>query len=110
MKEQLDKRLKPVWQGEGMDGRFLATGPKGKLQIISAVGEGWEHVSVTAHGKKRIPTWEEMCFVKNLFWNDDECVVQFHPPTSNYVNTHRYVLHLWRSLDAEFPMPPRVLV
>ena len=38
----------------------------------------WEHVSVSL--PDRCPTWEEMCFIKDLFWNSDECVVQYHPP------------------------------
>lgn len=37
----------------------------------------WEHVSVSlAH---RCPSWEEMCFVKSLFWKEEETVIQFHP-------------------------------
>jgi hypothetical protein len=40
--------------------------------------ENWEHVSVsTAH---RTPNWIEMCLVKDLFWTEEECVIQFHPP------------------------------
>lgn len=38
----------------------------------------WEHVSVSL--PDRCPTWEEMCWVKSLFFEDEECVLQFHPP------------------------------
>lgn len=66
----------------------------------------WEHVSVSvAHHPEECPTWEEMCAVKGLFWSHDECVVQFHPPERDYVNQHPGVLHLWRCVDAAFPMP-----
>ncbi len=65
---------------------------------------GWEHVSVSL--PNRCPTWEEMCRVKRLFWKDDECVVQFHPPEAANINVHNYCLHLWRWLGGEFPMPP----
>lgn len=37
----------------------------------------WEHVSISL--PKRVPTWAELCFVKSLFWSDDETVLQFHP-------------------------------
>lgn len=57
-------------------------------------GGGWEHVSVSTI--ERCPTWDEMCKVKSLFWDDDDLVVQYHPPASEYVNNHPYTLHLWR--------------
>lgn len=65
---------------------------------------GWEHVSVSL--PQRCPTWDEMCFVKNLFWDEDETVVQFHPPKRDYVNTAETCLHLWRFAAGVFPMPP----
>jgi hypothetical protein len=89
-------------------------GPCGeKLNILVSDGlpddpvDCWEHVSVSLArvGKARLPNWEEMCWVKNLFWNPEDCVVQFHPPQSEHVSNYR-VLHLWRSLDQEFPRPP----
>jgi hypothetical protein len=71
-------------------------------------GSGWEHVSVSLPG--RCPTWIEMCFVKSTFWDEEDCVVQYHPPRSVYVNTHPFCLHLWRPIDSVFPMPPPNLV
>lgn len=72
---------------------------------------GWEHVSVSVIGAPHTPpTWAEMKHVKELFWSDEECVVEYHPPKSGYVNDHDGVLHLWRALEVEFPMPPRALV
>jgi hypothetical protein len=73
---------------------------------------GWEHVSVSRLVRESTPpSWEEMCLVKGLFWADDECVVQFHPPKADYVNQHPGVLHLWRKKGAEaFPMPPKACV
>jgi hypothetical protein len=85
-------------------------GPCGeKLNILASDGlpdDGWEHVSVSLAriGKARLPNWEEMCFVKNLFWSDEDCVVQFHPPKSEHVSNYR-VLHLWRWLLLDFPRP-----
>lgn len=56
----------------------------------------WDHVSVHVAGRKTTPTWEQMCFVKNQFWDEHECVIQFHPRTKDYVNIHTGVLHLWK--------------
>jgi hypothetical protein len=96
----------------GMAGAFRLIGPKSSLLLAVSSGvdekHGWEHVSVSTQG--RPPNWEEMCFVKDLFWGDQECVVQFHPPKSEYVNCHPYCLHLWRMIGGAFPMPPSLLV
>lgn len=71
---------------------------------------GWEHVSVSLDNDGRIPSWEEMCFVKELFWDDTDCVVQFHPAKQDYVNVKNNCLHLWRARNQQFPMPPRICV
>jgi hypothetical protein len=66
-------------------------------------GEPWDHVSVSKIDN--IPTWNEMAYVKGMFFGDDECVIQFHPPASQYVNIHPNVLHLWKPLNGTIPMP-----
>lgn len=76
--------------------------------MVASSGFGWEHVSVSM--PHRCPTWAEMCFVKKLFWEPEDCVVQYHPPQSNYVNVHPYCLHLWRALDSQMPTPPHWMV
>lgn len=78
------------------------------VRVIASDGEGWEHVSVSRDD--RPPTWDEMCQVKALFWGEEDCVVQYHPPRSEYVNVHPNCLHLWRPADRELPLPPRIMV
>lgn len=51
-----------------------------------------------------------MCFIKDLFWNENECVVQFHPPKKDYINNAKFCLHLWKHSHGEFPRPPKYLV
>lgn len=93
------------------DGAYRITGPKRKLNIICGVCGGWEHVSVSIDRRKNeTPTWDEMCFVKNLFWSEDEVVVQYHPAKADYVNIHPGVLHLWRPLWSSLPTPPKSFV
>lgn len=101
------------WGGYGA---FHLMGPCGiHLRLIAGgydddddIAQGWEHVSVSTN--RRPPNWQEMCWVKDLFWTDEECVVQYHPPRSVYVNDHPYCLHLWRHKSAAFPMPPTCAV
>jgi len=81
-----------------------------KVFIIASDGEGWEHVSVSITNSKRCPTWEEMCFIKNMFWDSDDAVVQFHPSEKDYVNNHPYCLHLWRPTNQILPTPDPLMV
>lgn len=72
--------------------------------VMGLPGPPWEHVSMSH--VSRTPTWEEMCWLKDLFFGPQECVVQFHPAKSAYVNVHPNCLHLWRIVGGEFPVPP----
>ena len=78
------------------------------VRVIASAAMGWEHVSVSR--KDRCPTWDEMCQVKDLFWDDQDCVVQFHPPKAEYVNNHPNCLHLWRPIGWDIRTPERVMV
>lgn len=97
----------------GNNGAFIVPfSLRTKAYIIVSDGEDWEHVSVhvTSDGKERTPTWAEMCRIKNLFWSEEDCVIQFHPPKSEYVNNHKHTLHLWRPINQTIPQPPTILV
>jgi hypothetical protein len=97
-------------------GAFELHGPTGAELLMIADAGGrlagelgqWEHVSVST--ARRIPNWHEMNFVKNLFWDEEEAVLQFHAPRSRYVNCHPYCLHLWRPVDDHVRLPPMILV
>lgn len=65
----------------------------------------WEHVSVSL--EHRCPTWDEMQFVKEIFWKDEEVVIQIHPAKEDYINFHPYTLHLWRPQIDPIPLPPK---
>lgn len=96
------------------------------LLVIVSDGKDWEgaglcgipfeHVSVSAWDmglsgpKPRIPTWEEMAWVKDRFWDEEETVIQIHPPKSQYVNYNPSVLHLWKPIGFEIPLPPMMTI
>ncbi len=83
-----------------------------RVKVIASDEGGWQHVSVSLQDHpKKVPKWEIMCMVKDLFWEDEDCVVQFHPKKSEYVNNHAGCLHLFRCTDGrEFPTPPTIFV
>jgi len=93
----------------GSNGLFFFGIGNVKAKAVCSDGEGWEHVSVSLD-VDRCPTWEEMCFVKDLFWGEDDEVVQFHPKKKDYVNMHNYCLHLWKPTKEKMATPPSILV
>lgn len=91
-------------------GYFEVTGASDQiLRVISSgVGDEWEHVSVSCIN--RCPAWSEMALVKELFWDETETVVQFHPKKSEHVNYHQYCLHLWKLSGHDCKLPPKELL
>lgn len=79
----------------------LPTGVRASL-VIGTNEFGWEHVSIELYAR-RLPTWEEMCFIKELFWEDDEEVVQIHPRKDDYVSETE-ALHLWRPANGDWTL------
>lgn len=118
MRHKLDARLRlsrinvPGYgPGDDRNGWFELPGPgKRRLRLCASDGGGWEHVSVSVVGSLEAPSWDEMCFVKRLFWADDEGAVQYHPPKSAYVDNHPGCLHLWRKAGCQPEMPPLWMV
>ena len=104
-----NKRLRVLI--EGMDGgKGIISFPLWRGTVIWSNGAGWEHVSVSPESKRVIPTWDDMCKVKEIFFNDDEAVIQIHPPKDKYVNNVPNCLHLWRCTYKEMILPPSCLV
>lgn len=83
-----------------------------ELAVIASNRELWEHVSVHAFRRRDsyTPTWDEMCYVKSLFWDDENVVMQLHPKKREYRNMHPNVLHLWRPVSIAIPTPNPDLV
>lgn len=78
--------------------------------VIWSNGGGWEHISVCPLKRSYTPSWDDMCALKDMFFYDDEVVVQYHPAKSEYVNNLSNCLHLWRPIKAELPTPPSIMV
>lgn len=90
----------------------------GELRVLACDGSiaradngdpfAWDHVSVSL--RNRPPNWAEMCFVKSLFWDDTEAVMQLHVPAAEHIDIHAFTLHLWRPLLVPIPLPPSEMV
>lgn len=94
---------------DGNNGFFLIKIQSYECRIVASYGIGWEHVSVSMSNGKP-PNWSIMCAVKDLFWEEEDVVVQFHPRKSEYVNFHEGCLHLWRKVGEDFPTPNPIMV
>lgn len=109
--EEIKKNERLIIQQIGLDGGYAFAylpGTKKPVAVIFSCGEGWDHVS--ASYSNRTPTWDEMCYIKDIFFREDECVIQYHPPKSEYVNNHPHCLHLWRPQNEDIPMPSKIMV
>ena len=105
---------------DGMGGWYYDSTSGKRLNFIFSYQMGWEHLSVSMPSKT--PTWDMMCRMKDIFWNEDETCVEYHPAKSQYVNMHSHCLHIWRPIyckefctDPEskeeiLPVPPHLLV
>ena len=103
-----DKRVKktyPGFMGIGYAGEIELKGERSTFIFIASIdGEKMEHVSVHINGStKKTPSWEQMCQIKDIFWDDEEEVHQIHPKKSEYISgvgdgkgTLENILHLWR--------------
>jgi hypothetical protein len=93
---------------DGNYGAFRIPYQSYEFFVIASAGMGWEHVSISPM-RPRMPSWKVMCFFKVMFWDEEDCVVQYHPPKSEYVNDSEYCLHLWRPIVEKMPLPPKIL-
>ena len=98
--------------GDNGNGFFKVFVHGKSFNCIASNGGGWEHVSVSpgSPNRKKCATWDEMCAIKDMFFEPEETVVQYHPPRSDYVNNHPYCLHMWRPIGQELPRPPSIFV
>lgn len=95
-------------------GMFFIPGPCAQeLKCIVSAGTvdpqyPWDHLSVSC--RNRCPNWQEMEFVKHIFFKEDEYAMQLHVPVANHINLHPFVLHIWRPLNAVIPIPNPIMV
>jgi hypothetical protein len=95
----------------GNNGAFVFKFKGVDLYAIISDEHSWDHVSVHPDtNPPRTPTWEEMCHIKDIFFRDDEIVVQFHPDKKSHISYHNTTLHLWRNQNFLYTLPPYWMV
>lgn len=110
-KQEIISNKRIIWGyclDDGMTGTIFLRGWKGS--IIASTCAGWEHVSVCPLKKSYVPSWDDMCLIKDIFWKENESVIQIHPPKEEYVNNLSNCLHLWICTYKEMVLPPSILV
>ena len=85
---------------------FLVPFNAAKLAVLASIdtddnGIKWEHVSVSL--KNRIPNWQELKFIKMIFWDPEDEVIQFFMPQSKCVKLYNNCVHLWRPINIKLP-------
>lgn len=101
-KEEIRRKMLVVDNAYGILTGYITLNGK-RASVVCGFNEGgWEHVSVNLLSQK-LPTWEEMCQIKDMFWSEDEMVVQIHPKKSEYVNLVE-ALHLWRPVNGNWEL------
>lgn len=78
------------------------------LKMICSVGMGWEHLSVSR--SSRVPSYDDLVWCKNQFWDPEDCIMQLMVPASEHINVNNNTLHLWRPLNEKIPRPPWIMV
>lgn len=106
---KLSRRLK-VFETSNDGFKGIISMPLWQGSIICSWGGGWEHCSVSPAKKNITPSWDDMCLIKDLIFNENESVIQIHPPKDEYVNNMPNCLHLWRYIDGEMILPPSFMV
>ena len=74
------------------------------LRVMLTTALGWEHVSVSRSIAP--PSWDDMLWVRRLFWRPEEWVMQLYPPDGQYIGLAANAVHLWRPTMLAIPTPP----
>jgi hypothetical protein len=77
----------------------------GGMDVIESVGDphedGSEWLHISASYPDRVPSWEDLRFLKSALVGPDADAIIVFPKQREYVNIHPNVLHLWSRLDAD---------
>lgn len=107
--DKIQKAQKMIVNGLAMYAGILKLSKGRRFTFMASIDDGrLEHVSVSlCNSMTETPTWEEMCEVKEMFWNSEEEVHQIHPKASQYLTgitgpdgtKLENVLHLYRPVN-----------
>lgn len=96
------------WGIDGFAGEISM--PMWRGSVICSHGGGWNHVSICPYKKSVMPTYYDLCLIKEMFWDEEEAVIHVFPPKSQHVNIMTNCLHLWECYYKEMVLPPSCFV
>ena len=74
-------------------------------QLIATIEDAFPDKSVWLHISfsypTRLPKWDELVAVKNIFLGKKRLAIQLLPQEEDYVNIHQNTLHLYTRLDGD---------
>jgi hypothetical protein len=88
--------VRGVWYSSGDGLRVIMTAAEERD------GKRWMHVSFSR--ANRLPSWDDLRKVKDIFIGRERLAVQVLPKARDYVNHHPHTLHLWSCLEGD-PVP-----
>lgn len=104
----LTGKIPPGWRVTGyrVDG-IRWQNDKKKMIVIASIaveqdGKHWVHLSMSHY--KRVPTYEELTYLKRHWVGEDRKCVMVFPEKAKHVNINPNVLHLFCCLDGD-PLP-----
>ena len=62
-------------------------------------GEEWIHISVSR--SDRLPSWVELVKIRDEFLGEMKEAYHVIPSKDDYVNVHRYCLHIWSPMNGK---------
>lgn len=101
-------KIPPGWRPTSvrLDGTAWYNPKKRLMVIVSASkeldGKQWVHASISH--STRLPSYEELKYLKRHFIGADRKAIQVFPSDSEHVNIHPKCLHLFCCLDDD-PLP-----
>ena len=80
----------------------------GDMSVIESIaieldGKRWQHLSVSR--RDRLPSYEELAFVKRCWIGKDKYAYFVFPPEAKHINIDKFCLHLWCCLDGDAVLP-----
>lgn len=108
--EEIKKNRRITINTESMDGFSAYISMPLWTGTVVCSWDFWDHVSVAPMKSRLTPSWDDMCLIKDIFFKEDEAVIQIHPPKNEYVNNKPNCLHLWRWNEGEMILPPAWMV
>ena len=105
--------LPPLWRiaaEDAIDGRKwrrpMGASQHGWTVIMSGDteqdGKRWIHLSTAM--THRLPNWEELTEVRDIFLGRDKRAIQVLAPAEDHININANCLHLWHCIDGD-PVP-----